>query len=229
MLKITIIPLRGDEFHCAINLHSNEIKTNVKLENIFSSSPPLCRRCYDGKFLNNCNLLNALLPFIVYFSNLVSHEQVTIIYEENNYYVKFTETAQRAGFVLSLYLMFHSHCQFFSRFEPFLRLYRVNITHKIFLHLILSTALIKRQIDFKENHEQIDLFAEVKDFAKEVKERLLFIFNDAKILFKKDAAVNSLNIIFAASTLSADGLQEFYQELIRDINDAPVCDEIFSS
>jgi len=221
MIKITVITSKQNVFYCKINSEQRGIETSLTVPYNYIKNPVICQKCHTGKSLNHCDLLESLLPVLVFFSDLVSFENIYVVYEEDNYRSTFLETAQRAGFILCIFIMFHSNCDFFYRFKPFLKFYRANITYEIFLHFILTTALIKRQIDLNEIHSHIDLFSEVKKFSSEIKERILCIFNDAKMIHGNDAAINALNIIFSLSDLSADGLKDFYEELILQIKNIP--------
>ena len=225
MIKITVSPPGKDKFCCVIYPEKDKIEANLKIPYDLLEDPLICRRCTSGKTLNHCNLLEALIPVLVYFSDLLSYEHVFIEYHEDNYTASFQDTGQRAGFILCIYTMFYSSCEFFRKFRPILKFYRANITYEIFMHLILTTALIKRQIDLNETHSYVDLFSEVKNLTVEIKERLLFIFQDAKLFQDKDAAVNALNIFFSLNDLSAENLKKYYSDLVSEIDGIPMFGE----
>ncbi len=113
--------------------------------------------------------------------------------------------------------MFHSSCEFFNQFNFLLKYYKVNITYEIFMHLVLTTSLLQRQLDLNEVHEKIDIFSEVRVMMQEFRERLVCILDDARSLQHKDAAVNALNIIFSLNNLSAYHLKEYYKEVVGQI------------
>jgi hypothetical protein len=175
MINFIVDPSGKDPFSLNISKRTDAITYSLFLPNNFIKNPQFCRRCYDGKILNHCNLLDALLPVLVYFSNLSSYEQVTITYEEGNKKITFLDTATQACFILCIYAMCHSTCDFFKRFKPFLKFYKINITHEIYLHFVLTTALIRRQLDYYDVAPKVDIFTEVKWFMDEANERMIFI------------------------------------------------------
>lgn len=216
MLRFTVSPPGHKKLHVVIYPDESKIETNI-LEDISIENVRMCNKCQKSKETNHCNLLQALVPILVYFSDFLSFEEVIVEYEEENCFSRYVETAQRAGFILCLYAMFHSSCDYFSQFNFILKYYRVNITYEIFMHLILTTALLKRQVDLDSVHDKVDIFAEVKAMAAEFRNRLIYILEDARAIEKKDAAVNALNIIFSLNSLSADYLKEYYREFLTNI------------
>lgn len=224
MIKFTVEPPGKYPFSCIISLDTKTIQHSLWLPENFIENPLCCRKCYDGELLNHCNLLDALLPVLVYFSDLFSFEQVVINYEEGNKKVVFTDTAAQACFILCIYVMCHSACDFFKRFKPFLKPYKINITHEIFLHFVLTTALIRRQLDYNDIAPKIDIFTEVKGFMDEVNRRMAFILQNIKPFYSKDAAINSLNTMFSLSLISSEYLKEYYHDLITIVNDMPQVD-----
>jgi hypothetical protein len=216
MLRFTVSPPGHEKLHVVIYPDQSRIETNI-LADISIKNPKMCNKCHKSKETNHCNLLQALVPILVYFSDFLSFEEVVVEYEEENCSSRYVETAQRAGFILCLYAMFHSSCDYFSQFNFILKYYRVNITYEIFMHLILTTALLKRQVDLDSVHDKVDVFAEVKAMAAEFHNRLTYILEDARAIERKDAAVNALNIIFSLNSLSADYLKEYYREFLENI------------
>jgi hypothetical protein len=217
MLHFTVIPPGHEKLHVRIYPEQSRIETNIPTDTITMKDPKMCNKCQTSRLTHTCNLLQALVPILVYFSDFLSFEKVVVEYEEQDCSCRYVETAQRAGFILCLYAMFHSSCDYFSQFNFILKYYRVNITYEIFMHLMLTTAVLKRQVDLDAVHDKVDLFAEVKAMAAEFRNRLTYILEDARAIEKKDAAVNALNIIFSLNSLSADYLREFYKDFLKSI------------
>lgn len=223
MIKITITSQKKDPFELIITQEAqNSLKSNLWLPSNFIENQHLCKKCHEGSALNHCNLLDSILPTLIYFSDIVSCEIVTIYYGEENHLVTFSEPAQNACFIVAFYAMCYSKCDFFKRLKPFLKLYRIHITQEIFMHFILTTALIKIQLGHDHVDPKIDIFLEVKKFMGEINEKLTHILKNTKKFSTKDAAVNSLNIFFSLSHLSSEYLDEFYKEMICDINNTPL-------
>lgn len=214
MLQFTVTPPGREQFAVTIHPDTRHIETNLLSEAVLSD-PKMCNKCQESKVHNSCNLLRAVVPVLLYFSDLLSYEEVTVTYAEDAYTATFTVPAQRAGFILCLYTMFHSTCDYFSQFRFLLPYYRVNITYEIFMHMILTTFLLKRQTEGVLDADQGDIFAEVKAMATEFRDRLSYILEDARSIEKKDAAINALNIIFSLNSLSADYLWEFQRNFHR--------------
>ena len=217
MLEFVVSPPGHEKLHVVIYPEECRIETNIATDATTIKNPKMCNKCRKSRVTHNCNLLQALVPILVYFSDFISYEKVVIEYNEENCMARYVETAQRAGFILCLYAMFHSSCDYFSQYSFILKYYRVNITHEIFMHFVLTTALLKRQVDLDTVHEKIDLFEEVKTMAAEFRNRLVYILEDARSIEKKDAAVNALNIIFSLNTLSAEYLREYYKDFLENI------------
>jgi hypothetical protein len=217
MLCFTVSPPGHKKLHLVIHPEQFRMETNIATDAIIIKNPKMCNKCRTSKITNNCNLLQALIPILVYFSDFLSYEEVVVEYEEDKCTARFVETAQRAGFILCLYTMFYSTCEYFSQFSFILKYYRINITYDIFMHFILTTALLKRQVDLDAVHDTVDVFAEVRAMAEEFRNRLRYILDDARSLEKKDAAVNALNIIFSLNSLSADYLEEYYRDFLNHI------------
>lgn len=224
MIKFSIEPTDKDPFELMISRKDGSIRYNLWLPANFIENPSCCQKCYEGKTFNHCSLLDALLPVLVYFSELNSFESVKITYEEGHHKATFLEPAQSACFVVTLYAMCYSKCDFFCRFRPFLKLYRIHITSEIFMHFVLTTALVRRQLEFDGISPKIDIFTEVKKFMNEVNQRMVYILKNTKLFSKKDAAINSLTTIFSLSLLSSEYLKDYYQELIEIIGNLPRID-----
>lgn len=221
MICFTVSPPGHEKLHFVIHPEDARMEANIALDSVDMDNAKMCNQCINSKMTHSCNLLQALMPILVYFSDVLSYENVIVEFEEEKCTVRFEETAQRAGFILCLYAMFYSSCEYFSRFNFILKFYRIDITYDIFMHFILTTALLKRQIDLNTVHETVDIFTEVKAMAHEFRSRLRYILEDARCLEKKDAAVNALNIIFSLNSLSGEYLREFYQEFLDNIKKIP--------
>lgn len=193
------------------------IVTNISSDSHSIKNLKMCKTCKKSQMTNTCGLLDALVPILVYFSDILSYEKVVIEYREENCFSRYIDTAQKAGFILCIYSMFYSSCEFFGQFNFLLKYYKVNITYDIFMHLILTTALLQRQLDLNEVHEKIDIFSEVKVLTNEFHRRLICILEDARSIQNKDAAVNALNIIFSLNSLSSDFLKTYYQDFTKHI------------
>lgn len=217
MLEFTVCPQGHPNLHVEIYPDESRVVTNVQVDSCTAKGMKMCRKCAKSKTTNTCNLLDALVPILVYFSDILSYETVLIEYKNENCFVQCVESAQKAGFVVCIYAMFHSSCEFFSQFNFLLKYYKVNITYEIFMHLVLTTSLLQRQLDLNEVHEKIDIFSEVRMMMQEFRERLVCILDDARSLQHKDAAVNALNIIFSLNNLSAYHLKEYYKEVVGQI------------
>lgn len=218
MMTFTVSPPGHAPFHLVIHPEDARMETNIPPEAVILNDPKMCHKCRKSRVTHNCNLLQAVIPILVYFSDFLSYEEVVVEFTEGSTTARFVETAQRAGFVLCLYAMFHSTCEYFSQFSFILKYYRINITYEIFMHLILTTSLLKRQVDLDAVHDTVDIFAEVRAMAEEFRNRLRYILEDARSLEKKDAAVNALNIIFSLNSLSSEYLREYYQEFLDNIH-----------
>jgi len=217
MMSFTVRPPGHTPLHFIINPEKACMESNMPPDAVIIQNPKMCHKCHKSKLTDNCNLLQALIPILVYFSDFLSYEEVVVEYHEGSTTAHFVESAQRAGFVLCLYAMFYSTCEYFSQFSFILKYYRINITYEIFMHFMLTTALLKRQVDLDTVHDTVDIFAEVRAMAEEFRNRLYFILEDARILEKKDAAVNALNIIFSLNSLSGEYLKEYYREFLTSI------------
>lgn len=217
MLSFTVRPPGHAPFHFVIHPEDGSMETNIPAASIVLQDPKMCNKCRTSKITHNCKLLEALIPILVYFSDFLSYEEVVVEFSEGSTSARFVETAQRAGFVLCLYAMFHSSCEYFSQYSFILKYYRINITYEIFMHFILTTSLLKRQVDLDSVHDTVNIFSEVRAMADEFRNRLRFIMEDARFLEKKDAAVNALNIIFSLNSLSGEYLQEYYREFLGNI------------
>jgi hypothetical protein len=217
MLCFTVSPPGHEKLRLVIHPEEGRMETNIATTAATIENPKMCNKCACSKTTRSCNLLQALMPILVYFSDFLSHEEVVVEYEEKRFQARFVDSAQRAGFILCLYAMFHSSCEYFSQFSFILKYYRINITYDIFMHFILTTALLKRQVDLDAVHDTVDIFSEVKAMADEFRTRLRYIMEDARCLEKKDAAINALNIIFSLNSLSADYLREFYREFLDNL------------
>lgn len=217
MMSFTVRPPGHTPLHFVINPEDGSMETNIPAEAVVMHNPKMCHKCRKSRVTDNCNLLEALIPILVYFSDFLSYEEVVVEFSEGSTSARFVESAQRAGFVLCLYAMFHSSCEYFSQFNFILKYYRINITYEIFMHFILTTALLKRQVDLDAVHDTVDIFTEVRAMAEEFRNRLCYIMEDARTLEKKDAAVNALNIIFSLNSLSGQYLREYYQDFLNNI------------
>ena len=217
MLEFIVTPPAHDKLHVMIYPGENRVETNIPTEAITLRNPKICNRCPQSKRTHTCNLLKAVVPILVYFSDFLSYENVLIEYLETNCRAQYVVPAQRAGFILCLNAMFYSSCDYFSQYSFILKYYRINITYEIFMHFVLTTALLKRQVDLNSIHEKIDVFEEVKGMADEFRNRLMYILEDARAIEKKDAAVNALNIIFSLNTMSAEYLREYYREFLQNL------------
>lgn len=217
MLEFIVTPPAHNTLHVVIYPEERLVETNIPTEAVKLKNPKICNRCYASKITHTCNLLKAIVPILVYFSDFLSYENVEVEYKEKTYYAKYVVPAQRAGFILCLNAMFYSACDYFSQYSFILKYYRIDITYEIFMHFVLTTALLKRQVDLDTIHEKIDMFEEVKAMANEFRNRLMYILEDARAIEKKDAAVNALNIIFSLNTMSAEYLREYYREFLANI------------
>jgi|GEM_PF-2630623 len=217
MVEFIVTPPGHRQLHVMIYPEQQRVETNIPTDPGTLRDAKICNRCQRSKLTHTCNLLEALVPILVYFSDFLSYENVVIEYKETNCLARYTVSAQRAGFILCLYAMFYSSCAYFSQYSFILKYYRVNITYEIFMHFVLTTALLKRQVDLNPVHEKIDLFEEVKAMAEEFRNRLMYILEDARAIEKKDAAVNAINIIFSLNTMSAEYLREYYGEFLENI------------
>lgn len=217
MLEFIVTPPGHEKLHVVIYPEQQRIETNIPIAPATLRDAKICNRCQRSKITHTCNLLQALVPILVYFSDFLSYESVVMEYKETNCTARYVVSAQRAGFILCLYAMFHSSCAYFSQYSFILKYYRINITYEIFMHFVLTTALLKRQVDLNQVHEKIDVFEEVKAMAREFRNRLMYILEDARAIEKKDAAVNAINIIFSLNTMSAEYLREYYREFLENI------------
>jgi hypothetical protein len=217
MMRFTVSPPGHKQLQFVIHPEDSKMETNIPSEAVILKDPKMCHKCRKSRVTKNCNLLQALIPILVYFSDFLSYEEVVVEFEEGNTSARFVETAQRAGFILCLYAMFYSSCEYFSQFSFILKYYRINITYEIFMHFILTTSLLKRQVDLDAVHDTVDIFAEVRGMAEEFRTRLHYILEDARVLEKKDAAVNALNIIFSLNSLSGEYLKEYYKDFLGNI------------
>jgi len=218
MLEFVVTPPGHEKLHVVIYPEEQRVETNIPTDATTLRDPKICNKCNKSKITHTCNLLQALVPILVYFSDFLSYEKVVLEFREENCAARYTVPAQRAGFILCLYAMFYSSCDYFSQYSFILKYYRINITYEIFMHFVLTTALLKRQVDLDSVHEKIDVFEEVRAMAREFRNRLIYILEDARAIEKKDAAVNALNIIFSLNAMSAEYLREYYREFLENIS-----------
>jgi hypothetical protein len=218
MIVIALTPQQKHPLVCTIRSDNGPLTTNISTKNIPVFNDLGCSICHGLKAGTSCNLLNSLSPVLYYFSDIVSHEEVMIDFKKDRYHSQYPETAQNACFMVCIYTMFYSSCKYFGQFKFLLNYYRANINPEAYMHMILTTALIRRQVDFNRVHDHVDLFHEVETLCQELKQLLSHVFNEAKFFQDKDAAVNAINIAFSLNTLSAENLKYFYEGFIKQIN-----------
>jgi hypothetical protein len=217
-----VITLRGtpknkEALVCTILDEDGLLTTNIASENLPYYEREGCGLCRNEDGRANCNLANVMAPVLYYFSDIISYDEVTVDFSRKKYRSQYIETAQKACFAVCVYAMFYSSCEFFQQFKFLLRYYRANIDPDAYMHMILSTALIKRQVDLKTVHDHVDIFHEVARLASALEKRLARIFAEAKGFQKKDAAVNAIAIAFSLNTLSSEALKEFYEDFLERI------------
>ena len=176
--------------------------------------------CGDCRVVNktcSCNLLESLAPIILYFSDIFSFDDVAIEIEKGKYKIQYHETAQKVCFSVLVYAMLNSSCSFFNQFKFLLKYYHANFDPDAYMHMVLTTALIRRQVDLRSVHDHVDLFHEVARFNVEFQKRLQWVLREARFYQNKDAALNAVCIAFSLNTLTAEGLEQFYEEFLTNI------------
>ena len=176
-----------------------------------------CGACYEENKFGGCNLLSSLSTILYYFSDIISYEEVAVEMVKGKYEIKYKDTAQNVCFSVCVYAMFNSSCKFFSKFRFLLRYYHANFDPDAYMHMVLTTSLIRRQVDLKSVHDHVDLFHEVARFNEEFQKRLQFVLREAKFYQDKDAAINAINIAFSLNTLATEDLKDFYEDFLHDI------------
>jgi len=217
MIVITVVPKHKLPLICMIESSNGPLTTNVPKRSIPFYKDRGCSICDGVKNNESCNLLSSLAPVLYYFSDIVSYEEVMVEFKKERYHSKYPETAQKACFAVCVYAMFYSSCNLFGQFKFLLDYYRANITPDAYMHMVLTTTLIKRQVDLNEIYDRVDVFHEVEKLNDKFKSRLLHVFDEAKFFQQKDAAVNAVNIAFSLNTLSAENLEFFYEDFLENI------------
>ena len=106
MMSFTVRPPGHTPLHFIINPEKACMESNMPPDAVIIQNPKMCHKCHKSKLTDNCNLLQALIPILVYFSDFLSYEEVVVEYHEGSTTAHFVESAQRAGFVLCLYAMY---------------------------------------------------------------------------------------------------------------------------
>ena len=191
--------------------------TNIMTEDFPHYDGHGCGTCRGDSDLGGCNLLRSLTPVICYFSDIVSYEEVAVEILKDKYDIRYPETAQKICFAICVYAMFYSSCAFFSQFKFLLKYYRANFDPEAYMHMVLTTSLLKRQVDLKSVHDHVDIFHEVARLNEEFKRRLEYVFSEAKFFENKDAAINAISIAFSLNTLTTEALKDFYEDFLQHI------------
>lgn len=217
MISIKVMPKSKEPLICVVPSEEGPLTTNICADVVPQSDGHGCGLCHKENELAACNLLGSLSSILYYFSDLISYEEVAVEMMRGKYEIRYHESAQQVCFSVCMYAMFYSSCEFFSRLRFVLKYYHASFEPDSYMHMVLTTSLIRRRIDFDAVHERVDLFREVESFNKEVTLRLRHVLSEARFFKGKDAAVNAINIAFNLNTLATEGLKEFYEEFFQNI------------
>lgn len=217
MITLKVRPKNKEPLLCVIESDAGPLTTNIPVDSLPEYHGHGCGSCHEVQTSHGCNLLTSLAPIIYYFSDIISYEEVSVEFCRDRYHSTYPETAQKICFALCVYAMFYSSCKFFGQFKFLLKYYRANFDPDAYMHMVLTTALIRRQVDLKTIHDHVDIFQEVAMFNERFKKRLQLVFGEARYFENKDAAINAITIAFSLNTLTTEALKDFYEEFLDNI------------
>lgn len=212
MLRFTVTPRDKAPFTCSINTIDLSITTNVAPSRQPWPIIPQCPDCSTRVKDDHCKLLEALLPVIIYFSELTSHERVHLCREDDSFQECFYDTAQTIGFILCVYASLHSGCIHFNKYRFLLKYYRINAFYETYLHILLTAKFLEKEADKQKTAPRRNIFIETWAMSQQLTMKIHNIFDVAKRINNKDAAINALNIMLNIGALSSEHLKEYYEK-----------------
>jgi hypothetical protein len=217
MIRITIVPKNKKPLNCFIDQETHTLKTNINILNKKFSILKICQPCITNIENKHCEFINSLMPIIVYFSDITSHEEVTFHYRDGKTTTFFSDTASNIAFTAFVFASFYSPCRFFNKFNFLLKYYPPRIAPDIYMHLALTTALFSRHENFKSSG-LVSILSILNRHNKELQKRLLKLLEVSKLIIKNDATLNAIVIAYELSILSQDDIEQYYQEFLDHIH-----------
>jgi len=216
MVTIKVCPPDKAPLVCTIDTGSGVFSTNI-----YSSTSCLesevCTCCDIGGMDTDCKFIKTVSPIAVYFSDIISHENISLYYCNEDGVTWYVDTADNVAFTLFVYSSFYSSCAFFDKFKFLLKYYPPRITTDIYMHMVLTTAIASRQENLK-NISTIDVLERIRDHSNELEKRLFKLLRIVRILQNKDAAINAVNMAFVMNDASRFSIERHYHEFSTHIH-----------
>jgi hypothetical protein len=158
------------------------------------------------------------LPIFHYFSDVLSYEKVCVEFKDGDFICQYCLTASEACFCIASHAMLCSSCGFFNQFRFLLKYYRFVIDLESYMHMLITTVLIKVCAVDGKLCDKDEIYREVKQFCMEYEKRLTLVYAEVGHYNNKDAALNGMIIAFNLNQISVKGFRHYYDMISKSIS-----------